>query len=122
MNTKILVIGATLALCTMVNVYAAPPGTVPKVELKKSSRPAAQEPERTIPYEELGNFKGQRVIIHSVTGTTRSGTLTKYSATQIDISLDGSGLEFTFLHNGIKSIGIPIAPEPAPGDDSAKKN
>ena len=122
MNTKILMIGAALALCTMVNVYAAPPGTVPKAELKKSSRPAAQEAERTIPYEELGAFKGKRVIIHSVTGTTRSGTLTKYSATQIDISLDGSALEFTFLRNGIKSIGIPIAAEPAPGDDSAKKN
>jgi hypothetical protein len=122
MNAKILMISAALVLCTMINVYAVPPGTVPKAELKKSSRPAAQEPERSVPYEELGNFKGQRVIIHSVTGSTRSGTLTKYSATQIDISLDGSGLQFTFLRNGIKSIGIPIAPEPAPGDDSAKKN
>ena len=122
MNAKILLTGATLALCTMLNGYAAPPGTVPKAELKKSSQPAAKEPERTITYDELGDYKGKRIIVHSKTGITRSGTLTKYSAMQIDIALDGNGLEFSYIRDAIKSIGIPITPEPAPGDDSAKKN
>jgi hypothetical protein len=122
MNAKIIAIGAALAVCTMLNVYAEQPGTVPKVEQKKSSRPAAQEPERTITYEELADFKGKRIIVHSKTGITRSGTLTKYSGMQIDIALDGNGLQFSYIHDAIKSIGIPITPEPAPGDDSAKKN
>ena len=122
MNRKILFAGAALAIGALLNAYAAPVGTVPKSEQKKSSRPAAQEPERDIPYEEVGKFKGQRIIVHSTIGTTRSGILTKYSGTQIDIALDGNGLQFTFLRDGIKSIGIPITPEPAPGDDSAKKN
>lgn len=122
MNAKLFLTGATLALCTMLNVYAAPPGTVPKAELKKSSRPAAQEPERTITYDELADYKGKRIIVHSKTGITRSGTLTKYSAMQIDIALDGNGLEFSYIRDAIKSIGIPTTPETAPGDDSAKKN
>ena len=122
MNTRIIVIAATLALCAMPNVYAAPPGTVPKAELKKSSRPAAEEPQREITYEELPQFKGKRIIVHSKIGTTRSGILLKYSGTEIEIALDGNGAQFSFLHDAIKSIGIPITPEPAPGDDSAKKN
>jgi hypothetical protein len=122
MNQKILFATAALAFGALFNAHAAPQGTVPKAEQKKSSRPAAQEPEREIPYEELDKFKGQRIIVHSTIGTTRSGTLTRYSGTQIDIALDGNGLQFTFLRDGIKSIGIPITPEPAPGDDSAKKN
>ncbi len=122
MNKKILFVGSALAIGALLNAYAAPAGTVPKAEEKKSSRPAAQEPEREIPYEELDKFKGQRIIVHSAIGTTRSGTLTRYSGTQIDIALDGNGLQFTYLRDGIKSIGIPITPQPAPGDDSAKKN
>jgi hypothetical protein len=122
MNKNVLLATAALAFGAFLNAHAAPQGTVPKAEQKKSSRPAAQEPERDIPYEEVAKFKGQRIIVHSTIGTTRSGTLTKYSGTQIDIALDGNGLQFTFLREAIKSIGIPITPDPAPGDDSAKKN
>ncbi len=113
---------AGLALVAMLDVSAAPAGTVPKAEMKKSARPAAQEPQREIPYEELSTFKGQRIIVHTTLGTTRSGKLTKYSQTQIDIAQDGNDAQFTFLREGIKSIGIPIAPEPTQEDSSAKKN
>ena len=121
MKKSILFASAALAFGALI-AHAAPQGAVPKAEQKKSARPAAQEPERDIPYEEVAKFKGQRIIVHSTIGTTRSGTLTKYSGTQIDIALDGSGLQFTFLRDAIKSIGIPITPDPALGDDSAKKN
>ncbi|MEP6485451.1 MAG: hypothetical protein ABJB01_13460 [Rudaea sp.] len=119
---KIILIASALCFFASLDALAVQAGTVPKAEMKKSARPTAQETERTISYEELGNFKGQRVIIHSATGTTRAGKLTKYSQTQIDIALDGSEAQFTFLRDAIKSIGVPLAPQETQGDGSAKKN
>jgi hypothetical protein len=119
---KFLIASASFAVVASMSAFAVSPTTVPKAEMTKSSRPVAKETERPITYEELGNFKGQRVIIHSTIGTTRAGKLIKYSQTQIDIALDGNEAQFTFLRDGIQSIGVPIAPEEKQGDGSAKKN
>jgi hypothetical protein len=113
---------ALLAVAS-VTAFAAPAGTVPSAASKKSSLPAVkQEPETTVSYDDLAKYKNQRVIIHTTINTMRTGILTKYSGTQIEVNVEPSGAQFTFLRNGIKSIGIPVAPEPKPEDPSAKKN
>jgi hypothetical protein len=101
---------------------AAPvPTKAPTKTPAKTAQPP-KEAEREIPYPELGHFINQRVIVHSNLGTVRSGKLTHYSQTQIGIDLDGSGVQFTFERDSIKSVGVPIAPEETQSADSAKKN
>jgi hypothetical protein len=120
-----LLIKSTILFGVLVSLAAAvPPGTVPQAQQKKSARPAAAapEPQKEITYDELAQYKGQRVIVHSKIGTTRSGKLTKYSSTQIDIESDGTGATFTFLRDAIKSLAVPVAPPETQSDGSAKKN
>ena len=52
----------------------------------------------------------------------RSGTLTHYSQSQIDIALDGNGAQLTFTPDSIKRVSVPLAPEETQSSDSAKKN
>ena len=121
MKTKLVI--ASLALLACANVLAAPADAVPKASLKKSSLPAVkQEAETPIAYDDLAKYKGQRIIVHTTIATTRAGILTKYSGTQIEMNVEPSGADFTFLRSGIKSIGIPVVPETKPEDPSAKKN
>jgi hypothetical protein len=117
---KILVL--VLVIMTGVAFAAAPaPAKTPAKAPAKTVQPP-REVERDIPYAELGRFVGKRIIVHSALGTVRSGTLTHYTQSQIDIGLDGNGAQLSFARDAIKSVGVPIAPEETQSRDSAKKN
>ncbi len=107
-----------LGLIAAGSAYAAQPAA-PKTPPKPAA--PAKEIEREIPYADLGRFIGKRVIVHSMLGTVRTGTLTHYSQSQIDITLDG-GAQLSFTRDSIKSVDVPVAPEEPQGSDSAKKN
>jgi hypothetical protein len=91
---------------------------------KTAAKPTAppKETEREVSYADLGQYLNKRVIVHSNLGTVRSGTLTHYSQSQIDIALDGNGAQLTFVPEAIKSVSVPVAPEETQSSDSAKKN
>ena len=114
MTQKVLFLGLIAAGA----VYAAQPAPT-----KTPPKPAApaKDVEREIPYPDLGRFIGKRVIVHSALGTVRVGTLTHYSQSQIDITLEG-GAQISFVRDSIKSVDVPVAPEEPQGSDSAKKN
>ena len=78
--------------------------------------------EREVAYADLGQYLNKHVTVHSNLGTTRSGTLTHYSQSQIDIALDGNGAQLTFVRDSIKSVTVPVAAEETQSTDSAKKS
>ncbi len=123
MTKKILML-ALIAVAS--GAFAAQPASTTKTAPAKSATPKKAEPakeaERMVPYGELGQYINKRVIVHSTLGTTRSGTLTHYTQSQIDIALDGTGAQLTFLHDAIKTVSVPVTPEEAQSSDSAKKN
>ncbi len=81
--------------------------------------------QQEVAYSDLGKYLGKRIIVRSTLDTVRSGILAKYSATSIDLTLDG-GAQLSMPASTIRSIGIPILPAdplfPATSDGSAKKN
>jgi hypothetical protein len=104
--------------------FAAQPAptkaTPAKAAPKKAEPPKPVE--REVAYADLGGYLNQHVIVRSNLGTVRSGTLTHYSQSQIDIALDGNGAQLTFVPEAIKSVSVPITPEQTQSADSAKKN
>jgi hypothetical protein len=100
-------------------VDAAPPKSTP------AAHAAAQPPQLDVAYVDLGKYLGKRINVRSTLDTIRSGILTKYSATSINIKLDG-GAELTMPAETIRSASVPVPPPdplyPATGDSSAKKN
>jgi len=114
-----------LALITIVSgAFAAQPAptkaTPAKTAPKKVEPP--KETEREVSYADLGQYLNKRVIVRSNLGTVRSGTLTHYTQSQIDIALDGNGAQLTFARDSIKSVSVPVAAEAPTSSDSAKKN
>src|ERR1700761_918008 len=98
-----------LVLITMTGAaFAAAPTPTTSAKTPAKTAQPPKEVEREIPYMELGHFINQRVIVHSNLGTVRSGKLTHYSQTQIGIDLDGSGAQFTFERDSIKSVGVAV--------------
>jgi hypothetical protein len=99
------------------NAGAAQPAAKP--------HPAAQPAQRQITYADLEKQLGKRIIVRTTLGTTRSGVLTKYTSTLIDMKLDG-GADLTIPANTISSLNVPVLPPdplfPTAGDSSAKKN
>ena len=105
--------------------FAAQPAptkaTPAKAAPKKVEPPKPTE--REVPYDELGQYLNKHVTVHSALGTVRSGTLSHYTKSQIDIVLDGSnGAQLTFTPESIKAVTVPVAPEETQSSDSAKKN
>ncbi len=100
-------------------VDAAPPKSTP------AAHEAAQPPQLDVAYADLGKYLGKRINVRSTMDTTRSGILTKFSATSINIKLDGDA-ELTMPAETIRSASVPIPPPeplfPVTGDSSAKKN
>ncbi|MDR3389770.1 MAG: hypothetical protein P4L92_22240 [Rudaea sp.] len=85
---------------------------------------AAPEPaQREIAYADLETQVGKRITVHTRLGTVRSGILTKYTKSEIDMKLD-EGTDLTVPANTIRSLSIPVPPPETPtkGDGSAKKN
>jgi hypothetical protein len=86
---------------------------------------AAQLAQREITYADLEKRVGKRIIVRTTLGTTRSGVLTKYTSTLVDMKLDG-GADLTIPANTIRSLNVPVLPPdplfPTAGDSSAKKN
>ena len=99
----------------------APTKTPAKTTAPKKAEPP-KETEREVAYADLGQYLNKRVIVRSNLGTVRSGTLTHYSQSQIDIALDGNGAQLTFARDSLKSVSVPVAPEETQSSDSAKKN
>jgi len=98
----------------------APSKSTPTKTAPKKAEPP-RETEREIPYAELGGYLNKRVVVHSTLGTVRSGTLTHYTQSQIDIALDGNGAQLTFARDSLKSVSVPVT-ETSTSGDSAKKN
>jgi hypothetical protein len=85
--------------------------------------------ERQVPYEELKNRIGQRVIIRTTFHTTRSGVLDAYFINLLDITTDKDqgGFALTVPRDTIKSVSIILQPSddpliPTAGKPGAKKN
>jgi hypothetical protein len=104
--------------------FAAQPAPTTKTPAKAATKKVEppKEVEREVQYADLGQYLNKRVIVRSNLGTVRSGTLTHYTQSQIDIALDGNGAQLTFARDSIKSVSVPVTPEPTQSSDSAKKN
>jgi len=103
---KVTTIAASLALA-----IALPIGTQAADKSPAAAKPQAKaEPaQQQVAYAELGKYVGKRIIVHSKLNTTRSGVLTRYSASEIDLKLDG-GADLSMTADSIRSVSIPIAP------------
>jgi hypothetical protein len=82
--------------------------------------PAQQD----VAYADLGKYLGKNITVRTTLGTVRSGILTKYTNTAIELKLEG-GAELTMPAENVRSISLPVSP-PDPlfrnaGDGSAKK-
>ncbi len=120
----ILLLALIALISTSGGAFAAQPAPVKSMPTKTA--PKKVEPpkpvEREVAYADLGQYLNKHVIVRSNLGTVRSGTLTHYSQSQIDIALDGNGAQLTFARDSIMSVSVPIAPEEPQSGDSAKKN
>jgi len=135
-NLSLTVAILIVALACSTGFAADPPAdTKSAAAAKAPAAPAAKaapakaekhEAEQEVTYEDLDKYMGQRVIVHSKLGSTRSGKLIKHTLSEITITLDEGGYEFSFTRDAIKSLGVPVAPPdakaPDSGDASAKKN
>jgi hypothetical protein len=124
---KRILLFALIAVTSIVisgGAFAAQPAPTKSTPAKPAPKKA--EPpkpvERDVAYADLGQYVNKHVIVRSNLGTVRSGTLTHYSQSQIDIALDGNGAQLTFPRDSINSVSVPIAPEETQSSDSAKKN
>ena len=97
----------------------APTKATPAKTAPKKVEPPKQT-EREVAYADLGQYLNKHVTVHSNLGTVRSGTLTHYTKSQIDIALDGSnGAQLTFTPESIRAVTVPVAPEETQSSDSA---
>ncbi len=102
--------------------------TAPSTASKANSRSALNE--RQVPFEELKNRIGQRVIIRTVYNTVRSGVLTAYDNTSLDITTDKAqgGFSLSVPRETIKTVSIMLEQInddplfPTTGKPGAKKN
>jgi hypothetical protein len=82
--------------------------------------------ETAITYEEAEQHVGDRIIVHTVNKTTRTGTLTKFSKTMLTVNVEVSGgtVEFTFDKASVAGLAVPMSTTTPPdtGTPSAKKN
>jgi hypothetical protein len=126
-----LMVGSlVLALCGGGSFAADPPADAKSAPATKAApvkmEKEKKEAEREITYEDLDKYMGQRVIVHSKIGSTRSGKLIKHTMTEIIIAIDDGGYEFSFTREAIQSLAVPVSPPdaktPDAGDGSAKKN
>ena len=65
--------------------------------------------QQSVEYADLPKYLNKRIIVRSKLNTTRTGVLTRYSASEIDLKLD-SGAELSMPATSIKSIAFPIGP------------
>jgi len=100
----------------------------PSTASKANSRSALNE--RQVPFEELKNRVGQRVIIRTVYNTVRSGVITAYDNTSLDITTDKAqgGFSLSVPRETIKTVSIMLEQVnddplfPTTGKPGAKKN
>jgi|GEM_PF-5176255 len=100
----------------------------PSTASKANSRSALNE--RQVPFEELKNRVGQRVIIRTTYNTVRSGLITAYDATSLDITTDKAqgGFSLSVPRETIKTVSIMLEQInddplfPTTGKPGAKKN
>ncbi len=100
----------------------------PSTASKANSRSALNE--RQVPFEELKNRIGQRVIIRTVYKTVRSGVLTAYDNTSLDITTDKAqgGFSLSVPRETVKTVSIMLEQVnddplfPTAGKPGAKKN
>ena len=109
---------STVLFCTLSAGIAA--AAAPTARPHTFTPPAQQ----AVAYADLGKYLGKNIIVHTTLGTVRSGILTKYTNTAIELKLEG-GADLTMPAESIRSIGMPVSP-PDPlfrnaGDGSAKK-
>jgi hypothetical protein len=114
-------IAAFLVFCsTSVGALAAA-AIQPAAKAHAAAEPAQHE----ISYTDLEKQIGKTVVVHTKLGTVRTGVLTKYKSTMIDIQLEG-GADLTITESAIKSVSISVTPSDSSsavtGDSSAKKN
>ena len=132
---NINLIAGTLVLSFCCSGFAADPPADGNASPPVAKAPAAKaapakqekrEPEQEVTYDDLDKYMGQRVIVHSKLGTTRSGKLVKHTMSEIAIIQDGSEYQFSFARDSIRSLGVPLPPPeaktPDTGDAGAKKN
>jgi hypothetical protein len=117
---------ASVLLVSLGNCLAAQPAAKPHpatTPAQPAAKPHAAPAQREIAYADLGKEQGKRITVHTKLGTVRSGTLTKYSQTSIDVKLD-NGAELTIPADGIRSLSVPVPPAdplfPTAGEPSAK--
>jgi hypothetical protein len=100
----------------------------PSTATKANSRSALNE--RQVPFEELKNRVGQRVIIRTIYNTVRSGVLTAYDNLSLDITTDKAqgGYSLSVPRETIKTVSIMLEQInddplfPTAGKPGAKKN
>jgi hypothetical protein len=121
MMRKILLLALIAVAGGAFAAQPAPTKSTPAKAAPKKAEPP-KPVEKEVAYADLAQYINKRVIVHSKLGTTRSGTLTHYTQSQIDIALDGNGAQLSFVPEAIKSLAVPVEPEETQSSDSAKKN
>jgi hypothetical protein len=107
---KIAILFTTILLT--VSVHAAQPAA-PSAPAAKAAPQAAPKPQvQEVSYDELGKYLNKRVVIRTTLHTERSGILTKYTGTAIDLKLD-TGATLSLPRDTIRNAGVSIAaPDP----------
>jgi hypothetical protein len=105
---KIAILFTTILLTA--GVHAAQPAAPVTPGAAKAAPQAAPKPQfQEVPYDELGKYLNKRVVVRTTLRTERSGILTKYTGTAIDLKLD-TGATLSMPRDTIKNAGVAIAP------------
>jgi hypothetical protein len=100
-----VILAAACAGHAAIGAEAAAPKAAPKAH-------AAPEQGQEVAYDDLTKYIGKRLIVHTKLNTTRSGTLLRHTASEIDLKLD-TGAELSITHDTIKRVVVPVpAPDP----------
>jgi len=114
---------AILGACAFVLAFALSVNA----QTKEKVAPSAQ---RTVGYEDLEKQVGEKVVIHTVNKTTRSGTLVRYTNVALTLRVDNGGYELSIRRGDVREIALvipaadPLFPTKTPleADPGAKKN
>ena len=73
----------------------------------KAAPAAPKQQYQEVPYDDLGKYLNQHVVVHTTLHTERSGVLVKYTRTAIDLKLD-TGATLGLPRETIRNAAIPM--------------